>query len=281
MRVVSDSKEEAARTSPIKKRIREGTAIVVGMMERWAGKARVTLNAAGDGAARAYSGTKEGGIIPSKLEVAGDGSLIPPSYVWWAPWAARGGIFSVVTVVVWLAAVAAGVKGSPLEAAGAGAFATAIIGALALAAAGVHSETRIAWGASVLVVPILSLVLTESVALTVVFVILGAIAAGIGGMYRRADFDAATVDALEQIAEARRNYGRGYMLEEILEDEGGHEKLVTLGDPDGGPPCNKRIRHVPDGVHEGWYIVVDPARRFMAGMPPAMLRRVGSFGGAA
>ena len=277
MRVVSDSKEEAARTSPSKKLIREGTAIAVGMLEQWAGRARVTLNAAGEGAARAYSGAKEGGIIPSKLEVTGDGSLIPPTYVWWAPWAVRGGIVLAVTTVAWLTGLAAGGGGYPLETP-MGAFAAALLGALGLAVMGFKAETPIAWGACVLVIPFLIGVLTESTALAVVFAILGAIAAFIGGVYRRADFDAATIEALEQITAARRNHGRGYLLEEILEDDGGHEKLLTLGDPDGGAPRNSRIRHVPDGVREGWYIVVDPARRFMAGMPPAMLRRVESLG---
>lgn len=250
------------------------------MLERWAGKARVTLSAAGDGAARAYSGAKEGGIIPSKLEIAGDGSVIPPAYVWWAPWAARI-VFVVAAGIVGLPfGLAVGASGSSPDNL-TSAFMTPVGVAIFLMVAAFNLDSFMAWGVCVLLIPGLGMLLTESTSFGVLFAIFGVISVIIGGMYRRADFDAATADALEQIAEARRSHGRGYMLEEILEDDGGHEKLVTLGDPDGGAPRNQRIRHVPDGVHEGWYIVVDPARRFMTGMPPAMLRRVESLGGRA
>lgn len=247
-------------------------AVQVGLLQEWSERARAAVGVAGEGAARAYSDARDAGLVPGKMTVRDDGAFIPPAYVWWAPWAARAAVLAVVVIVAGVAGIA--LIPDPLGVTVPGALGVALVAGLMIAAAGFNSDSRWAWGACVFLFPVAGALLLKSFPMGIVLALLGALAASLGGVYRRADFDAATVDALEQIADAKRSHGRGFLVEEIIQDAGGHEKTLTLGDLEGGPAHNRRVRHIPDGIEAGWYIVVDPARRFMAGMSPAMLRRI-------
>ena len=247
----------------------------MGAINEWVGKARTVMGNAGSNATRVYDGAKKGGVIPTKLDISDDGEVIPPLYVWWAPWMARAFLALSTMILCGIAGVISG--GGDIIDGAKSTFALALVigtiqGSIAFRARGVWT-----WMGTIVALPLIVAVLFAEPVLAVSLAIMGVITALVGRLYKQADFDSAVAGALSEITGAKKRHGRGFLLEEIIENDSAGT-LVTLGSSEGGAPKNSRIRHIPDGVGTGWYIVVDPARRYMAGMSPAMLRRVEALG---
>ena len=207
------------------------------------------------------------GIIPNRVGVDREGRIIPPFFVWWAPW-----MFRVVLVI------AGFIIGGVLESINSGPYPdTAMLIPFAMGFAMWFLRNQTSWIPG-LIITVLAVtaasLMSKSVLISLEALILFALVVLVEYIYARAAFDYNTAAAFEEMKQALSTYGTAYELEEREDTNVNGETLTTVSALDSGRPARAMIRLLPEHVDPGWLIAVDPARRFMTGLSPEQRVRI-------
>ena len=215
------------------------------------------------------------GIIPSKVSVTPDGEIVPPFYVWWAPWLIRGVIVLIPVFLAFLAILIFGKdndlvssNGDLVAACGMGFGAPITIWLFR------HRNSQILSILWVVAWAVILLFIVENILLIIPAIAVVGAMTYFEYIYACARYDRIVAGVYDDMRQALATYGELYMLEELREPDIHGESLTTIVDQETGRPSRAMIRHLPGVVTPGWLIAIDPARRFMTGISPDQRIRI-------